>query len=210
MIFIQANSGWTEMISTRLLHYLDSVHKAASHVHSEVRKRHLSASSVCMNEEKVPPPALYKTMSYRLAKSVRPEIHSSFNPFVMQVIKMHKFGCVSKKYGRLCAKDLYLFAFLDAMGITEGVVKKAIQLPCRLPYFSECCFSFLHILHSFNSPPSGATCSPENEMQHLPFIFAMLSSVLENKYKTTAPRHTVLWVSHFCSPLQIWGRFRIL
>lgn len=51
--------------------------------------------------------------------------------------------------------------------------------------------SFLHILYSFNSPASGATCSPENETWHLPFIFAMLSSVLENKYKVTAPLHTI-------------------
>lgn len=71
------------------------------------------------------------------------------------------------------------------------------------------CFSFLHILHPCNFPASSATCSPENEMWHLPFIFAMLSSVLENKYKTTTPLHPVSGF-HTSVSLQIWGKFRIL
>lgn len=52
-------------------------------------------------------------------------------------------------------------------------------------------FSLLYILHPSNSLASSATCSPEKCNVAFAIYIAMLSGVLENKYKMTAPIHTI-------------------
>lgn len=69
------------------------------------------------------PLGLCRPMNCRWGRSVRPEFHPSFSPFAMWVQNLLKFVWVSlidwKIHYLLYAKDLYLFALLDVLGVVE-------------------------------------------------------------------------------------------